>query len=60
MAPDTGTRNVAHSNHRLGVAGRITSKVALPAAAIDRAHPMKALAGYQIAGLDCVAVVLKP
>src|SRR2546428_13384367 len=60
MAPNIGTRNAAHSSHRLTVAGRIRSTIALIAAAPNRAHPINALAGYQIAQFDCVEAVLKP
>src|SRR2546426_2102513 len=60
MAPNIGTRNAAHSSHRLTVAGRIRSTTALIAAATNRAHPINVLAGYQIAEFDCVEAVLKP
>ncbi len=60
MAPAVGATNVAHNTHRFVVVGRSASSVALATAAIDRAHPMNALAGYQIAGVDLVAPVLNP
>ena len=51
---------MAHSSHRRTVPGRIASKVALTEAALSRAHPAKALAGYQTARLDRVTAVRKP
>src|SRR5436190_17852242 len=60
MAPATGTTNTVHSIHRFAVIGSSTSSVALATAAIDSDHPMNALTGYQIAGVDVVAPVLNP
>ena len=60
MAAAIGAPNVSIRDHRLAVDGNFNTLTPLTIAATMSAHPMKALAAYQTASLDCVSEVLKP
>src|SRR5262245_35438434 len=59
-AQSTGARKVARSSHRFAVARSVSKAVALMAAATISAHPMNALALYQMSAFVRVTLFLKP